>query len=88
MDVARWQRFSKNEQLAAIGAEVFRASIWENKDRDKFLGALERALALADAAIDDRKWKGELAAILFLREEIGKHYSGLKKNVASLCAVI
>jgi len=53
--MSNWEKFSKNEQLAAIGAEIARASIWENKDRDKFIGALERALSLINEAIDDPK---------------------------------
>ena len=88
MDVGRWQKFSKNEQIAAIGAEIFRASIWEEKDRGKFLSALERALALADAAIDDQKWIDEIAVPLYLREEIGKYYAGLRKGAGALYAAM
>ena len=39
-----WQQFTRNDQLLAISAEIVRASIWEQKDREKFVGALERGV--------------------------------------------
>lgn len=84
----KWRQFTKNEQFAAIGAEILRASIWEDKDKEKFLGALTRALALIDAAIDDPKWENELAAPLYLREEVGRYYAGLARGISALSAAM
>lgn len=83
-----WEKFTKSEQLAAIGAEVVRASIWEEKDKSKFMGALERALALIDASIDDPQWKGELYTPLYLRDEVGKYYAGEQRGIATLRAAM
>lgn len=88
MNIERWRQFTKNDQFAAIGAEVVRASIWENKDRPKFLGAIERALALVDASIDDPRWKDELCALLGLREEIGRYYIGERRGITALYAAL
>ena len=83
-----WQQFTKSEQFAAIGAEIVRASIWEGKDKSKFIGALERALGLIDAAIDDPKWQNELTVQLYLREEVGKYYIGERRGIAALRAAM
>ncbi len=58
-----------------IGSEFMRAQVWQYKDRDKFLGALERALALIDMALADKKWKGALSMLLGLRQETAKWYT-------------
>jgi hypothetical protein len=88
MNAELWRKFNKNEQYAAIGAEIVRASIWENKDKGRFFGALERALALLDAAIDDPQWKNELLVPLYLREEVGKYYIGERRGIAALRRVM
>lgn len=83
-----WSTFTKTEQFAAIGAEVVRASLWEYKDTDKFLGALERAFALIDASLDDPKWKREIGILLYVRDEIGKFYANQKSGIGTLYAAL
>ncbi len=74
MDVERWKNFTKRQQLLTIGAEFMRAKVWQNRDKDKFLPALERALELIDFTLSDPRWKDNLLMILRLREEVAKFY--------------
>ncbi|OGZ00057.1 MAG: hypothetical protein A2945_00005 [Candidatus Liptonbacteria bacterium RIFCSPLOWO2_01_FULL_52_25] len=83
-----WQQFTRNDQLLAISAEIVRASIWEQKDREKFVGALERAFALIDASLDDPRWQSELSELLCLRDEIGKYYCGERRGIGALSAAM
>ena len=63
-----WNKFSLEEQLANIGAEVGRAAKWRNKDQKLFEGAKFRALELFDLTIDDPRWIGRLKEIGRVRE--------------------
>lgn len=63
-----WQKFSLEEQLANIGAEVGRAAKWYGKDQKLFEGAFWRALELFDLTLDDKRWRGRLREIALLRE--------------------
>jgi len=74
MDLARWENFSKRQQLLTIGAEFMRAKTWQKKDQEKFLSALERAMELIDLTIADKRWQGNFLVPLKLREEVAKFY--------------
>ncbi len=74
MEVERWKNFTKRQQLLTIGAEFIRAKVWQNRDKEKFLSALERALRLIDLTLSDAKWKDNILMILRLREEAAKFY--------------
>ncbi|MBI4117081.1 MAG: hypothetical protein HY451_00085 [Parcubacteria group bacterium] len=63
-----WDKYSLEEQLANIGAEVGRAAKWQNKDERLFKGAKFRALELFDLTIDDSRWTGHLREIVRVRE--------------------
>ncbi|MEK7659407.1 MAG: hypothetical protein AAB338_02005 [Patescibacteria group bacterium] len=63
-----WDKFSLEEQLANIGAEVGRAANWQDKDQKLFKGAEHRALELFDLTINDLRWKGHLREIAIVRE--------------------
>lgn len=63
-----WDRFSLEEQLANIGAEVGRAANWQDKDQKLFEGAKRRALELFDLTMEDLRWKGHLKEIGMVRE--------------------
>jgi hypothetical protein len=64
----RWFEFSLAEQLANIGSEVSRAAKWQNKDKDIFYGAINRALELFDLTLADSRWKGRFLEIARTRE--------------------
>lgn len=64
----RWYELSLPEQLANIGSEVSRAHIWQEKDKNIFWGAVERALELFDLTLMDSRWKGRLREIARARE--------------------
>ena len=55
-------------QLANIGSEVGRAAKQEEKDKDAFRGAVERALELFDLTLQDRRHKGRWKEIARARE--------------------
>lgn len=79
MQLERWLKFSKNQQMGAIGAEILRAKIWEKKDRNNFLSSLERALEMIDLSICDKQWRKYLSAILGFRDEVAKFYAGINE---------
>lgn len=79
MQLERWSKFSKSQQMGAIGAEIMRAKIWEKKDKNNFLSSLGRALELIDLLTDNKQWRRYLPAILGLRDEIAKFYIGINK---------
>jgi len=71
--------------MGAIASELARAKEWQEKDRDKFLSAIERALDLTDSALDDNRWREWLSALYGLREEISMFYCGdIKKDIGAL----
>ena len=74
MDQNRWNDFSKREQLLTIGAEFMRAKVWQQKSRQNFSLALERALELIDLTISDEKWKDNLSMLFVLREIVAEFY--------------
>ena len=80
MESSRWENFTKSQQLLTIGAEFMRAKIWQNKDKEKFLLALERALELVDSTISDPKWQNDLPMIMGLRQEVSKFYADLRSD--------
>src|SRR3989344_8321404 len=63
-----WQKLSLAEQLANIGSEVGKAAKWQNKDRQLFEGATQRALELLDLTIEDPRWRKRLRETARLRE--------------------
>lgn len=75
MKLNRWKNFTQHEQLLMIGSEFMRAKVWQKKDQEKFLSALERALILIDLTLSDSKWENKLRMILGLREETAKFYT-------------
>lgn len=64
----RWGELSLMEQLGNIGSEVSRAKNWENKNKEIFNGAVERALELFDLTLQDPRWIGRLKEINRARE--------------------
>ena len=75
MELNRWQKFKKREQLLMIGSEFLRAKNWQEKDNEKFISALWRALELIDLTLADLKWKKDSRILLGLRDEVAKFYS-------------
>jgi hypothetical protein len=84
MELNRWEKFNKREQLLMIGSEFVRAKNWQRKDQEKFLSALERALELIDLTLSDPKWENNLRMLLGLREEVAKFYTAKRTDDVSL----
>ncbi len=81
----RFETFSKSQQLLMIGSEIMRAKVWQNKNQDNFLSALERGLELIDFSIADPKWRNQTYILIFLRDKISEFYVGLAKyNIETL----
>ncbi len=78
MQLERWEKFTKGEQLGAIASEIMRVKIWQNKDKEKTFSALERTFDLIGSTINDNKWQGLRAMLFWLREELTKLYLGDK----------
>ena len=82
-----WSKLSLMEQLANIGSEVGRAGKWQNKDKNIFWGAIERALELFDLTLEDIRWQGRLGEIARARElfcgaiDGGKEYKTTFKDL-------
>ena len=84
MELNRWQKFNKREQLLMIGSEFLRAKTWQREDKEKFISALWRALELIDLTLSDSKWKNDLQMLLGLKEEVAKFYSAGRTDDVSL----
>ena len=80
MELERWKKFTKQQQLLTIGSEFMRAKTWQGKDREKFLSALERALELIDLTLSDEKWRSNLPMLLGLRDEVAKFYTSKRTD--------
>lgn len=89
MELKRWENFNKHQQMLIIAAEFTRAKNWQNKDQEKFLLALERALELIDLTFQDPEWKKDFYMLLKLREEVAKFYT-LKStdDISILCDIL
>jgi len=84
MELSRWEKFNKSQQLLMIGSEFLRAKTWQYNDQEKFSSALERALELIDLTLSDSKWKDNLRILLGLREEVVKFYTAQRTDDVSL----
>jgi hypothetical protein len=84
MELNRWQKFNKREQLLMVGSEFIRAKNWQRKDNEKFVSALWRALELIDLTLSDSKWKNDSRILLGLREEVAKFYSADRTDDVAL----
>jgi hypothetical protein len=80
----RWYQLSLPEQLANIGSEVSRARIWQEKDKNVFWGAVERALELFDLSLLDVRWKGRLREIARVKEVFCDAVTGGKEYKSNL----
>jgi len=80
----RWFELSLCEQLGNIGSEVNRALHWENKDRNNFESAVDRALELFDLTLKDPRWKKRLNEIARARELFCDAITGGKEYRSSL----
>ncbi|MBI4692279.1 MAG: hypothetical protein HY773_02480 [Candidatus Terrybacteria bacterium] len=80
MQIEKWKKFTKSQQLGAIAAEIMRASVWQDKDRENFLSALERAMGLIDVSLEDRRWKNYLPMLFWLRNKMAEFYVGITKE--------
>jgi hypothetical protein len=76
----KWLKMSKHDQIAAIATEIMRASVWQDKDRENFLSALERAINLIDASLEDGRWKNYLSMLFWLRNKMAEFYVGIAKE--------
>ncbi len=80
MDIEKWIKFTKKQQIGAIGAEIMRAKAWQEKDKEKFLSAIERALNMIDASLEDKRWKNYLSSLFWLRNKMAEFYAGIAKE--------
>lgn len=73
----QWSKFSRDEQMANIGADVGRAINWRKKGNKEYsINAFYRALELLDFTIDDPKNKDCLSEILRVREVLCDYFMG------------
>lgn len=64
----KWYTLSLMEQMANIGSEISRAAHWQNKDKELFKSATDRAFELLDFTIQDNRWRNRLKEIVRIRE--------------------
>jgi hypothetical protein len=82
--LGKWRRLTLCEQLGNIGSEVSRTLHWENKDRNNFERAANRALELFDLTLEDPRWKKRLKEIARARELFCDAITGGKEYKSSL----
>jgi len=80
MKPERWQTFSRHDQLLNIGSAIMRASNWQNKDKEKFVMAIQEALQLLKLTITDQKWVKYRYALEYLEAELEKFERGERKD--------
>lgn len=64
----RWQTLSLAEQMGNIGSEINRALKFQEKNKQRFENAVDRALDLFDLTIEDPRWRNRLKEITRVRE--------------------
>ena len=78
----RWQKFSKEEQILNIAAELSRAKFWlEKKNEEQILNCLNRAFELIDLTINTFKNQRALKELLRFREVLAQFYINEDKNI-------
>lgn len=66
---SKWQTFSLEQQMANIGSEVVRAvNLKEKGDEELSKNAAWRVLEMVDSTLSDKRWKGRLREVFFLRD--------------------
>jgi len=75
LNVDKWSKYSRGQQILMIANEINRAknSLIKNHSEDA-LSCYERALDLIDITLQDSKWKNKLKELLRCREFIGILY--------------
>jgi len=76
MTFERWRNFSKHDQLLHIGAEIVRASVYQNKDKEAFSFSINEVIKLIDLTLNDQKWKEYAYLLEGLELEIKKFLRG------------
>ncbi|OIO75661.1 MAG: hypothetical protein AUJ85_02410 [Elusimicrobia bacterium CG1_02_37_114] len=69
-----WFKLTFFEQMANVGSEVERTIIWENKNKEYSIKAIERALELLDLTISDIKNRLRLKELMRLRETLVDYF--------------
>jgi len=72
----RWFKFSFDEQMANVGADIGRAINWRNKDKEQSKNFLKMGLILFDAIIADPKNKDKQKELLKVHKELVNYFSG------------
>ena len=80
----RWRELTLCEQLANIGSEVSRARNWQNRDKEIFDNAINRALELFELTLTDPRWRGRFKEIARAREVFLDSVSGGREYKSSL----
>ena len=70
----RWSRFSFDEQMANIGAEVGRTINRRHKDSEQSSKHFEIGLELLDLTIDDEKNKSKFEKLCEVRNNLVKYF--------------
>jgi len=77
----KWQKFSTQEQILNIAAELSRAKFWlEKKNEEQILNCLNRAFELIDLTINAFQNQRDLKELLRFREVLAQFYINKDKN--------
>jgi len=88
IELNRWKKLSKRDQLGHIASEIKRAAMNQDKDSAIYHQMLERAISLTDLSLDDPKWRENPLPMLVLKNELAKAYIGENKNLDKLYAAL
>jgi hypothetical protein len=82
MTTEKWQKFSKEEQILNIAAELSRAKFWlKEKNREQFLNCLNRAFELIDLTINASRHQRDLKELSRFRDVLAQFYIDEDKNI-------
>lgn len=83
-----WEKFSKEEQILNIAAELSRAKFWlKEKNKEHFLACLNRALELVDLTINASRYQKDLRELSRFRDVLAQFYIDENKNLGEFMKI-
>lgn len=82
MTPEKWQKFSKEEQILNIAAELSRTKFWlKERNSEQALNCLNRAFELIDLTINASHHQKDLNELLRFRDVLAQFYIDEDKNI-------
>mgnify|MGYP001588159236 FL=1 len=88
MTTEKWQKFSKEEQILNIAAELSRVKFWlQEKNSEQSLNCLNRAFEPIDLTINASRHQRDLNELLRFRDVLAQFYIDEDKNISEFAKI-